>query len=117
HQRTSYPVPDSTGLAGCSAAIDIYKNVELAERVRQAKRLADDHLQSLIGKICLECSAIDDDVAVAGSKVNTCGRGLSAARSVILNVCHKSMLDLGSLDLDRLRFLSRVTVVAVGVHF
>jgi transketolase len=88
HQCTGDPVANRTGLPGSAAAIDVDENVEFIDRLGQLERLTDDHLQSLVGEVGDKVSFINDDLAAARTKVNSCCRGLSAACAVILYICH-----------------------------
>lgn len=63
HQRTRDPVTNRSGLSGRTTAIDVHKNVELADRVGQAKRLTDDHPKSFVREVRIERTTIDNDVA------------------------------------------------------
>src|SRR5687768_12158581 len=84
HQRTRDPVTNGSRLARRTTAINIHENVELADRVGQAKRLTDDHPKSFVREVRIERTAINNDVAAARTQVNTCCRGFSATRAVIL---------------------------------
>src|SRR5438445_13840204 len=59
HQSAGNTVPNSPGLSRRAAAIYVYQNVELVNRFCQVQRLANDHAQSLVGKINFKSFAID----------------------------------------------------------
>lgn len=92
HQRPRDAMTNRTGLSSRSAAIDIYQNVELARGIGQAERLTNDHPQSFIRKIGIERTPVDRYLARTRTQIDACCRSFSAARSVILNICHKKLV-------------------------
>src|SRR5262249_16241920 len=87
-QRTGNAVTNCSSLSRRSAAIDIHQNVEFTGRFRQFKWLKNDYLQRFIREVSVEFAVVHLNVAVSGTKVNARCRSLSAARAVILNICH-----------------------------
>src|SRR5437660_650371 len=48
------PVTNSAGLASGATAGNVYQHVKLVRRLSQLQRLANNHSQSLVGKILIE---------------------------------------------------------------
>src|SRR4029077_17649823 len=61
HQRARDAVTDRAGLAGGAPAADRGVHVELALRLGDRERLADDHPRRLAAEKRVERAAVDDD--------------------------------------------------------
>src|SRR5207245_2337115 len=88
NQRARNAVTNRACLSRGSAAGNIHYYVELARRLSQVQRLANDHSQRLVRKIRFERLPVDLNAAATRPQINSSGRCFSTARSVVLNLCH-----------------------------
>src|SRR5712691_3422149 len=123
NQSSCDSVANRAGLACRSAAGDVDEHDELVCRLRQLHRLTNDHPQRLVRKVYVERSAIDLEVAPAGSQVDSRRCALASSSSVVFNLCHVLILlcflfcVLAGRQFEGLRSLRRVRVIGARVNF
>jgi hypothetical protein len=66
-QRARNTMTDGACLARRASASHIDQDVKLCNGLRQLQWLSNNHAQSFIGKICIECFAIDFELAPTGA--------------------------------------------------
>src|SRR6266404_5607378 len=76
NQSSRNSVTNRAGLACRSAAGNVDQHVELGRRLSQLHRLTNNHSQRLVRKIHIKRSAINLEVARAGSQIDSRRRAL-----------------------------------------
>src|SRR5260370_35216148 len=92
NQSARNSVTNRAGLTRRSAAGHIDEHIELGRRLSQLHRLTNNHPQRLVRKINIKRSAIDLNVARAGSQIDSRRRALAPSSSVVFNLCHVLIL-------------------------
>ena len=77
-----------TGLPVLSPTLNVDQDVEVFKRTCQRKRLLKHLLYAVAVEIIFDRGPVDNNVALAGPKVNTCNRGLASSGSVVLRNGH-----------------------------
>ena len=90
-QSAGDAVTDGACLTCEAAAINIYKNIKLAECIGELEGITNDHLEGLISEIIVDVPLIDCDNAGSGNEANSGNRLFtSACTKILCNGCHKS---------------------------
>ncbi len=93
---------DSAGLTGDTAAVSDNQDVVFACSLSKSKRLFNDQLQCFQTEVIIQIAFVDNDSSFTRHETYTCYRVFTTTGSIVLNLCHETVLPLINREVRKL---------------